>query len=1076
MKRIYCVLVLSVSIAWAGPKGGSVKHGKARISKAQSHLTEIHTETHRSVIHWDEFSLNHDEMARFIQPDNNGAVLNRVVGGKLSALNGLIESNGRVYLINPSGIIMGKDAVINTAGFIASTLNVIDEEFLGGGALTFRGSSAAPLINYGTIKSKGGDVALLGRLVKNEGLLEGDEVLLGVGQHIVLQPAGYQRLFIVPQETEDKTDAGLENSGQIQAIKAELRADGNAYKMAINHSGCIEAVSTEMRDGRVFLVAEGGVNQVSGRIAAKEVYVMGEKIGLVDQAKIDVSRPEGGGKVLIGGDFQGKSAHTPCSTLSVVEEGVVIDARATICGDGGKIIVWSDGGTGFSGSAFADAGFEGGNGGLIEISGKEHLNFNGTVTTFAPKGKAGLLLLDPTDVTISSSANANATFSGGTYTYSAGAANIKGSDIASKLATSNVLVSTTSSFLGTGNITVETGGNVTWNGANSLALVADHDITLLDFLACSNLGGNGGLSLNAAHSILMSDTATSFGLIDIFSGPLSITCGGDLIMQAPAGFGAQIAASIGSNTFNIGGNLQLSGGGVGIAGTVNIGGDGTSRPGPVNLHFVNVGKDLILQGGSTQTSFAQIGLVAFNSGTFTGDITFDHIGGNVLLQGGSGGFISECYAQIGHSGRPGIDLIGEGNINLALVEGNISLLGGSADLATAVIGHGNSFTDGTVKLSGSISINQLRQPKFPGSGVLLKTGTGADASAIIGFGNSGFQINPFIAHGSKVSLTANSPIQLDATIGSNAVIGYDNDSVFNDNSNVLIDLISVTTTKSITLIPGNTGFIQEGRATIGTSVDPGAFGTNSAKSNILIHAGGDLTLAPSPLFLGDGLARIINNRVDQIDPLDITIHAKNIFVGRGLTGFDALLVGQDEIFSSGTLTAIADVNMELDFPSLIHNGSGSVTLVVDNAFPSSPEVGPGAFVLESGAQLFANGPLRIFTSRRVQNVINAPINGVTFIPGSLFVDSATEQWGTYFPNSFGGFPFTIFYKELLPAFLNQAKQMSEGLQDLRTYDTFLFWPRCYFIGWGLGEQMCEMDYQLLRPLYRNYQTKYIYAF
>ena len=48
-------------------------------------------------------------------------------GGPISSLDGLLSATGSVYLINPSGVIIGKDGVVKVGGtFAASTLDVDD--------------------------------------------------------------------------------------------------------------------------------------------------------------------------------------------------------------------------------------------------------------------------------------------------------------------------------------------------------------------------------------------------------------------------------------------------------------------------------------------------------------------------------------------------------------------------------------------------------------------------------------------------------------------------------------------------------------------------------------------------------------------------------------------------------------------------------------------------------------------------------------------------------------------------------------------------------------------------------------
>jgi hypothetical protein len=91
-----------------------------------------------------------------------------------------------------------------------------------------------------------------------------------------------------------------------------------------------------------------------------------------------------------------------------------------------------------------------------------------------------------------------------------------------------------------------------------------------------------------------------------------------------------------------------------------------------------------------------------------------------------------------------------------------------------------------------------------------------------------------------------------------------------------------------------------------------------------------------------------------------------------------------------------------------------LTLVVDNNFPTAPNVGPGQFVLDAGGLVTAgmNTEVRIYTARRSQNTIDEMINGAMFTPGAFGVDTATEQWKVYYPGgTYGGDAFNLYYKE-----------------------------------------------------------------
>src|SRR5579871_6072978 len=157
MKPLWIFALFSASL-YALPQNGTIAAGDALLTQNNG-LLEIRTKD-RTILNWESFSIQNSEIARFIQPSERSAVLNCVVGSEISHLIGLLHSNGQVYLINPNGIIIGRDAKIDTASFIASTHPVSREEFLNGGDLQFKGNSTASITLLGTIESFSGPVAL----------------------------------------------------------------------------------------------------------------------------------------------------------------------------------------------------------------------------------------------------------------------------------------------------------------------------------------------------------------------------------------------------------------------------------------------------------------------------------------------------------------------------------------------------------------------------------------------------------------------------------------------------------------------------------------------------------------------------------------------------------------------------------------------------------------------------------------------------------------------------------------------------------------------------------------------------
>src|SRR5688572_10223080 len=159
-------MVLAVSScfgmsAWANPLGPQVVQGSATFQGLGSNNLQVRNAP-GTVINWQGFSIGAGQVTSFIQQSASSAVLNRVVGADISHIHGTLQSNGRVFLINPAGIVVGASGAIDTAGFVGSTLNMLDADFLAG-KLKFQGdASAGGITNQGTIRTGfGGSVVLI---------------------------------------------------------------------------------------------------------------------------------------------------------------------------------------------------------------------------------------------------------------------------------------------------------------------------------------------------------------------------------------------------------------------------------------------------------------------------------------------------------------------------------------------------------------------------------------------------------------------------------------------------------------------------------------------------------------------------------------------------------------------------------------------------------------------------------------------------------------------------------------------------------------------------------------------------
>src|ERR1700730_6693953 len=138
--------LLSNSAAWSQqlPTGGSVAAGSATIGTPSNGTLNINQSTNQAIINWNSFSVGRGGTVNFNQPNSSSATLNRVLGSTPSWITGTINAPGTVLLVNPNGIAIPKNGVINTGSCAASTLDISNADFMAGNyRFTGNGGSAA---------------------------------------------------------------------------------------------------------------------------------------------------------------------------------------------------------------------------------------------------------------------------------------------------------------------------------------------------------------------------------------------------------------------------------------------------------------------------------------------------------------------------------------------------------------------------------------------------------------------------------------------------------------------------------------------------------------------------------------------------------------------------------------------------------------------------------------------------------------------------------------------------------------------------------------------------------------------
>ena len=390
-------------VAYAVPTNPTVVNGQVSFSQ-DGNVFSI-TNSPNAIINWGSFSIAQGEIVRFIQQYGNSAVLNRITGQDPSRIMGALQSNGRVYLINPNGILFGAGAQVNVNGLIASTLDIANADFLAGKNKFFSGAKAGSVVNEGEITTpSGGKVFLIAPDVTNSGIITSPqgEVVLAAGHSVQLADSSNPAMHVVlsaPTNRAINIGQVIAQGGKIGIYGAMVNQRGtlNANSAAVGENGKIILKST-----RTTLLEAGSVTTATGAGNGGEVQVLGEQVGLMGNALVDVSGQIGGGTALIGGDYQGKNPGVMNAAQAFIDKDAVIKADAIVSGNGGKVIVWGNKTAQVYGSLFARGGALSGNGGFVETSGHYLDVADIRVNAGAKKGSNGKWLLDPENILVSS--------------------------------------------------------------------------------------------------------------------------------------------------------------------------------------------------------------------------------------------------------------------------------------------------------------------------------------------------------------------------------------------------------------------------------------------------------------------------------------------------------------------------------------------------------------------------------------------------------------------------------------------------------------------------------------------------
>ena len=456
------MMAMSVGgIAYAMPQGEVIRSGKGEITRQDKDMT-VNQDSKRLAIDWSGFDIANDERVTFRQPDKDSVALNRVVGDAASVIDGTLSGNGHVYVINPNGVLFGKNASVDVGSLVASTARISDSDMTNfanadGITMAIPEDSSAKVINAGTIRAEGGLVVLHAAEVENSGTITNPEgtTALAAARNLSLSADTAGKINFTVDGALAKAKAL--NSGVLKADGGYLvmtaRSAGDVMSTVVNNTGTMEAKTLRQNEkGEILL--DGGDNGIV------------ELNGTLDASGMEAGQSAGSIKAI------GAETH--------VEDGATLHAIGAV------------------------------DGGLIETSGDYlEIGDNVDIDAAGKTGKAGEWLLDPTKVIIINDSEAG-TVHGGSNAYTSGTTYLKTSSIANVLKKNNVKIQAMDRTYHNADITLASALNVdeTTAGKNTLTLEAEENINInadirataplnVVLNADTNRDDKGGVNINA---------------------------------------------------------------------------------------------------------------------------------------------------------------------------------------------------------------------------------------------------------------------------------------------------------------------------------------------------------------------------------------------------------------------------------------------------------------------------------------------------------------------------------------------------------------------------------------------------
>ncbi len=957
------LLALSIEVAFgcasalANPSGAQIAAGSVSIATPSPGTLAI-SNSPGAIINWQSFSIGAGETTRFIQQSASSTVLNRVVSNNLSQIYGTLQSNGRVFLINPNGIIFGASAVIDTAGFLASTLNISDAEFIANRLRFMAGPEPGPISNHGLIRARGdGSVVLIAPNIENTGIIQAEDgqLILAAGRSVSLtslDQAGVEFEIQAPSDSVLNLGKLIAERGTVQVFASQLKHSGEIRAGAMTRDGngdivlaardslVVGAGSITRADGasggRILLQSGVGTTEIGGEVTARgasgqggDIRALGRKVNLVGQASLDASGASDGGTILVGGDFQGGNTAVQNASDTFVGSRVSIRADAGQSGDGGKVVIWSDDTTHYFGSISARGGALMGDGGNVEVSGKQNLNYRGGVDVGALNGAVGRLLLDPLIL----------------YIRTGGGSLLAAVDQASDIPDSVASIDPAALAAANASVTLMSGGDMHFVDPVTLTAAGAG----LTAVAGGALNVNANITLNNGNLSLTSGTGTLF----LSFGKQLVTGGGSVTLNSS---NASLSASSSTLINSGGGAVQLNAasGAVSLSGTTISAGSG-------NLD-------------ASANSSVSLGTVT------AGNLTATSVNSSLSLSTGN------IAGAVNLASRFGLSFNSITSGSLTATSSQSSISGSSASTGT-----------GNISLTGQ-------------NGVF--TGT-LDTTGIVTLAAPGGSISTSVSNAGSLSLNAGSSISastsgVGALAASSSASSFGNVTVSSTGNLTFSNIVGGGSNSTVSLTSSGGSIVGTGsRAISGSTV-------NLSASNALGSAALPLNTTASALALSAGTTFNVAN-TGALQALSLTLSAQNMGASSAVTA-TGLTLNLSSNGSDATLTSFANAtsmsgNFRLDVSDggltvttagMIAGSTGAIDINAQNNMTVAQiaQGGSGTVNIESrnGSLTIGDGASGVtatgaITANALGNIVLNSATGTALMGGGVTVTSQTGNVG-----------------------------------------------------------------------------------